>query len=181
MLTAPLPVCLASLVVEILISCYLRQKRDRKCFILTFNLSDCVLCMCVCVYKCVCVYVSCSVMSSSFQLHGLEPIWFLCPWDSPGKNTGVGCHDFFFQGIFATQRLNPHLLHCRQILYSLSHLGNPRLYTFAFCCCSVAKSCPTFATPWTAACQASLSLTVYCSLPKFMSTESATPSNHLIL
>ena len=134
--------------------------------------------VCVCVYKCVCVYVSCSVMSNSFQLHGLEPTRFLCPWDSLGKNTGVGCHDFFFQGIFATQSLNPHLLHCRQILYSLSHLGNPRLYTFAFCCCSVAKSCPTFATPWTAACQASLSLTVYCSLPKFMSTESATPSNH---
>ena len=38
-----------------------------------------------------------------------------------------------------------------------------------------------FATPWTAACQASLSITNSQSLPKLMSTESAIPSNHLIL
>ena len=31
-------------------------------------------------------------MSSSLQPHGLEPIRLLCSWDSPGKNTGVGCH-----------------------------------------------------------------------------------------
>ena len=36
--------------------------------------------------------------------------------DSPGKNTGVGCH-VLLQGIFSTQGLNPGLLHCRQILY----------------------------------------------------------------
>ena len=40
----------------------------------------------------------------------------LCPWDSPGKNTRVGCHALR-QGIFPTQRLNPGLLHCRWILY----------------------------------------------------------------
>ena len=28
----------------------------------------------------------------ALRLHRLEPIRFLCPWDSPGKNTGVGCH-----------------------------------------------------------------------------------------
>ena len=33
----------------------------------------------------------------------------LCPWDSPGKNTGVGCH-FLLQGIFPTQGSNPSLL-----------------------------------------------------------------------
>ena len=33
----------------------------------------------------------------------------LCPWDSPGKNTGVGCH-FLLQGIFLTQGSNSHLL-----------------------------------------------------------------------
>ena len=44
----------------------------------------------------------------------------LCRWDSPGKNTGVGSHSLL-QGIFPTQGLNPHLLHCRQILYRLSH------------------------------------------------------------
>ena len=41
------------------------------------------------------------------------------PWDSPGKNTGVGCH-FLLQGIFQTQESNPGLLHCRQIIYQLS-------------------------------------------------------------
>ena len=46
-----------------------------------------------------------------------------CPY-SPGKNTRVGCH-FLLQGIFPTQALNPGLLHCRQILYQLSHQGNP--------------------------------------------------------
>ena len=44
----------------------------------------------------------------------------VCPWNSPGENTGVGCH-FLLQGIFPTQGLNPGLLHCRQILYHLSH------------------------------------------------------------
>ena len=47
------------------------------------------------------------------------------PWDSPGKNTGVGCH-FLLQGIFLTQESNPGLLHCRQMLYHLSHQGSPQ-------------------------------------------------------
>ena len=38
-----------------------------------------------------------------------------------------------------------------------------------------------FETPWTLAHQASLSLTISCSLPKFLSIESMMPSNHLIL
>ena len=33
-----------------------------------------------------------SVVSSSLRPHGLQPTRLLCPWDSPGKNTGVGCH-----------------------------------------------------------------------------------------
>ena len=40
--------------------------------------------------------------------------------DSPGKNTGVGCHALL-QGIFQTQESNLGLPHCRQILYYLSH------------------------------------------------------------
>ena len=51
------------------------------------------------------VCVSCPVMSNSFQSHGLWPTRLLCPWDSPGKNTGVGCHALL-QGIFPTQGLN---------------------------------------------------------------------------
>jgi len=31
-------------------------------------------------------------MSDSVRLHRWQPIRLLCPWDSPGKNTGVGCH-----------------------------------------------------------------------------------------
>jgi len=46
------------------------------------------------------------------------PASFLCPWDSPGKNTGVGCHALL-QGIFLTQGLNLGLLNCRQILLAL--------------------------------------------------------------
>ena len=44
--------------------------------------------------------------------------------DSPGKNTGVGCHALL-QVIFPIQGLNPGLPHCRQILYHLSHQGSP--------------------------------------------------------
>ena len=57
------------------------------------------------------------------QVHGLQPARLLCPWDFPGKNTGVGCH-FLLQGIFPTQRSNTGLLHCRLILYQLSHQGS---------------------------------------------------------
>ena len=46
--------------------------------------------------------------------------------DSPGKNTGVGCH-VLLQGIFPTHGLNPGLPHCRQILYRMSHQGRPRI------------------------------------------------------
>ena len=53
---------------------------------------------------------SCSVISISFVTpstvaHQTPP----CPWDSPGMNTGVGCH-FLLQGIFPTQGSNLHLL-----------------------------------------------------------------------
>ena len=55
-----------------------------------------------------------------------EPTRLLCPWDPPGKNTGVGCHSLL-QGIFPTQGWNPGLPLCRQILYCLSHQGSPRI------------------------------------------------------
>ena len=48
----------------------------------------------------------------------------LCPWNSPGKNIGVGSH-FLLQGIFPTQGSNLGRLHCRQILYHLIHWGIP--------------------------------------------------------
>ena len=48
------------------------------------------------------VVCSRSVESDSVQPRGLEPTGLLCPWDFPGKNTGVGCH-FLLQGITPTQ------------------------------------------------------------------------------
>ena len=73
-----------------------------------------------------------SVVSYSLWPSGLQPVRLLCPWDSLGKNTGVGCHAFL-QGIFETQGLNSgllHLIHWRQILYPWSHQGirPPQIY-----------------------------------------------------
>ena len=64
--------------------------------------------------------VSHSVLSDSLRPHGLSPTRLLCPWDSPGKNTGMGCHSLL-QRIFPTQGLNPGLSYCRQILCHLKH------------------------------------------------------------
>ena len=50
---------------------------------------------------------------------------FLCPWDFPGKNTGVGCH-FLLQGIFLTQGLNPCLFHLPHWQVSSLPLAQPR-------------------------------------------------------
>ena len=48
-------------------------------------------------------------MSNYVRPHGLQSARLLCPWDSPGKNTGVGC-SALLQGTFPTQGSNPHLL-----------------------------------------------------------------------
>ena len=69
-----------------------------------------------------CLHVCVLIHFSHVQLY--ETSWtvasrLLCPWDSPGKNTGVGCHALL-QGIFLTQELNRQLLqllHCKRILY----------------------------------------------------------------
>jgi len=71
--------------------------------------------------------ISCSVVSYSLQPHGLlQPTRLLCPWNSSGKNTGVGSH-FLLKGIFPTQGSNLGFLHCRWFLYQL---GNP-----VYCIC----------------------------------------------
>ena len=73
------------------------------------------LCLVVQSFLTLCNTMDCRLPGSS--VHG----------DAPGKNTGVGCHDLL-QGIFPTQGLNPGLLHCRWILYLLSHQGSPIIY-----------------------------------------------------
>ena len=70
-----------------------------------------LLCLVAQLCPTLCNPADCSLPGSS--VHG----------DSPGKNTGVGCHDLL-QGIFPTQGSNPSLLHSRWILYHLSHQGN---------------------------------------------------------
>ena len=60
-----------------------------------------------------------SVVSKSLQPQGLYS-----PWNSPGQDTRVGSLSFL-QGIFPTQESNQGLLHCRRILYQLSHKMPP--------------------------------------------------------
>ena len=50
--------------------------------------------------------LSCSVVSDSLWPYGLKPARLLCPWDSPGKNTGVGSHALL-QRIFLTRYRTP--------------------------------------------------------------------------
>ena len=80
-------------------------------------LSVCCAMLCLLAQSCptLCDPVDCSSPGSS--VHG----------DSPGKNTGVGCHAFL-QGIVPSQGSNPDRPHCRWILYRLSHQGSPRAH-----------------------------------------------------
>ena len=76
---------------------------------------------------------SCSVVSDSQRPHGLQPTRLLCPWDFPGKSTGVGCHCLLRP--FSCTYLN-----C--ICWSLSHVQ-------------------FFVPPWTVARQAPLSMELH--------------------
>ena len=66
-----------------------------------------------------------SVLSHFFTTPWTVVPRLLCPWDSPGKDTGVGCHALI-QGVFLTQESNRGLLHCRRILYQLGYRGSPK-------------------------------------------------------
>ena len=92
-----------------------------------------------------------SVVSDSLRPHGLQPTRLLCPWNSPGKNTEMGCH-FLLQRIFPTQGSNPYLLFllhwqvgfCRQ-----SHLESPKMYVCVKMKVNVSHQCLTLVAPWT--------------------------------
>ena len=104
-------------------------------------------------------------MSDSVRPHRWQPTRLPCPWDSPGKNTGVGscsvmsnslrihslysawnspgqntgfCSLSLLQGIFPTQESNWALLHYRQILYQLSYQGRHSFHRGKCPCCLVA-------------------------------------------
>ena len=126
----------------------------------------------------------------------------LCWWNSPGKNTGEDSHSFF-QGTFWTQRLSPRLLlslalHADPLpseppgtsQRKRHFLCNPNSGEQAICrqyrdqrsgMESTSVQFRLLETLWTAALQASLSITNSQSLLKLMSIDSAMPSNHLVL
>ena len=69
----------------------------------------------------------CCALSCPTLCHPMDysPPGFSVHGDSPGKNTGLGAYAPL-QGIFPTQGLNLGLLHCRWILYLLSHQASSR-------------------------------------------------------
>ena len=79
---------------------------------------------------------SCSAVSDSLRPNGLYS-----PWNSPGQSTRVSSCSLL-QGIFSTQGSNPGLLHCRQILYQLSHQRSPRILEWVACPFSRGSSWP---------------------------------------
>ena len=141
-------------------------------------------------------------MSDSVRPQRRQPTRLPHPWDSPGKNTGVGCH-FLLQcmklksesevtqlgpspsdpmdcslpgssnhGIFQARVLE-------WVAIAFSHCNNQRQVIIAIV--QSLSLVRLFVTPWTEACQASLSITNSQSLLKLMSIESVTLPNHLIL
>ena len=93
---------------QVFLSLNLREKRLRFGDFAPTNLLYCWVC-------------ACSVMSNCLRPCGLWPTRLLCPWDSPGKDTGVGCH-LLLRGILPTQGSN--LLHWQVSSLPLSHLGS---------------------------------------------------------
>ena len=114
------------------------------------------------------VQFSCSVMTDSLRPHGLQPTRLLCPWDPPGKGTGVGCRCLL-----------------RLIWLDLINFGEPcktDVFVIKNCwvsntkstdcetfinwtssnvstlCCAVLSHIRLFATPWTVAYQTPLSM-----------------------
>ena len=119
-----------------------------------------------------------------------QPLRFPHPWDSPAKNTGVGCH-FLLQCMkmksesevtqscptqatpwTAAYQAPPSMGFSRQKNRSGVPLPSP---------VQLLSRVQLFVTPWTAVCQASLSITDSQSLLKLMPIESVMPYNHLIL
>ena len=58
--------------------------------------------------------------------------WLYSPWNSPRQYTGVSSLSLL-QGIIPSQGSNPDLLHCRWILYQLSHKGSPQTLEWVAC------------------------------------------------
>ena len=145
-------------------------------------------------------------MSNTVRPHRWQPTRLRRPWDSPGKNTGVGCH-FLLQCVkvkslshvrlfvtpwTAVYQAPPSMGFSKQEYCSGLPLPSPKFILDSFnyylitlyfswgCCCSVTLV-QLFPMPWTTAHQASLSFIISQSLLRLMSCKSMMPSSHLIL
>ena len=87
---------------------------------------------CVCVCVCVCVQSFGPVQLFATPWTGATRL--LHPWNSSGKNTGVGCH-FLLQGIFPTQGSNLQLLHWQADSLPLASLWKPHVSSVLFLYC----------------------------------------------
>ena len=94
-------------------------------WLLTGHFSSC--CHLLTIYPCVCLVAQ--LCPTLWDLMDCSPPGSSVCGDSPGKNTGVGCHALL-QGIFPTQGSNPGLPHCMWILYHLSHQGSSLILTY---------------------------------------------------
>ena len=92
------------------------------------------MCVCVCLY--VLVAQLCPAVCDPMDC----PTRLLCMWNSPGKNTGVGCHSLL-PGIILTWELNLGLLHCRH-LCQYSRGGGTGGGKTGFTECSCMCACP---------------------------------------
>ena len=81
------------------------------------------------------VYVT-SVVSNSLQPHGPLLARFLCPWDPPGRSTGVACHAVL-QGIFLTQGSNPCFLCLLHWQAGSLPLAPHNVFQINFYCCNL--------------------------------------------
>ena len=123
-------------------------------------------------------------MSDPQPPHGLQPTRLFCPWDFPGKSTGDGCHCLLrgyspggYKESDTTEQLNnSRKLESRLLNYvcgfvaGQTHAPVQSLSHIRLC-----------STPWTAARQASLSITNSQNFLKLTSIESVMPSNHPIV
>ena len=87
---------------------------------------------------------SCSVVSNSSRPHGLQPTRLLCPWDFPGKSTGVGCHCLLHLWLLWNTDCIPCVVQYILVAYFMSN----NLYLLILCACMCAKSLQSCLTLW---------------------------------
>ena len=119
-------------------------------------------------------------MTNSLWPHEPQPARLLCPWDSPGKNTGVVAIPFSRGSSRPRDRTTISCNSCtgRQILH---HWANWKAHLLQFSSVQLLSHVRLFATPWITARQASLSITNSRSSLRLRSIESVMPSSYLNL